>query len=235
MDYFTIIYQALFSVIALFILTKLLGYRQVSQFSMFDYINGITIGSIAAEVATNLNGDYLKLFTAMVVYALFVIMLSKISQKSIPLRRLINGKAIVLYLHGSIFNENLKKAKMDVDEFLVECRINGYFDLSQVEAAILEPNGKISFLPVTENRPATPKDLGITPVQEEMFANVIVDGQILEYNLKHIGRDRKWLDQQLSVQNVKDIQNVFLAICDRQGNFYVYERCNHIVDNDILG
>lgn len=235
MEYLTIAYQALFSAIALFLLTKIMGYRQVSQFGMFDYVNGITIGSIAAEMAIDLDGNYLKPLVAMVVYTVFVIMLSKISQNSIPLRRLINGKAIVLYQNGELYNENLKKAKMDVDEFLVECRINGYFDLSQIESAVLEPNGKISFLPVTEERPATPKDLGIMPTQEEMFANVIIDGHLLEYNLKHVGRDKNWLNQQLEGQNIKKIEDVFLAICDKQGNFHVYPKIDHVVDRDILG
>lgn len=235
MEYLTVAYQSLFSAIALLILTKLMGYRQVSQFSMFDYVNSITIGSIAAEMAIDLDGNYLKPLVAMVVYASFVLLLSKLSQKSIPLRRLINGKAIVLYQNGELYNKNLKKAKMDVDEFLVECRVNGYFDLSQIESAVLEPNGKISILPVTEERPATPKDLGICPSQEEMFANVIVDGQILDYNLKHIGRDKNWLNQQLEGQNIKKIEDVFLAICDKQGNFHVYPKINHVVDRDILG
>lgn len=235
MEYFTIFYQSLFSIIALLILTKLLGYRQVSQFSMFDYINGITIGSIAAEMAVDLEGNFLKPFLAMVVYTTFVIILSKISQKSIFLRRLINGKAIMLYQNGTIYNENLRKAKMDVDEFLVECRVNGYFDLSQIESAVLEPNGKISFLPVTEDRPATPKDLGIKPAQEEIFANIIVDGHILKENLKHVGRDQNWLNQQLDGKNIKKLEDVFLAICDKQGNFYVFPKMEHLVDKDILG
>jgi len=235
MEYFNIFYQSLFSIIALLVLTKLLGYRQVSQFSMFDYINGITIGSIAAEMAVDLEGNFLKPLLAMVVYAAFVILLSKISQKSIPFRRLINGKAIMLYQNGTIYNENLRKAKMDVDEFLVECRVNGYFDLSQIESAVLEPNGKISFLPVTEDRPATPKDLGIKPAQEEIFANVIVDGHIMKENLKHVGRDQNWLDQQLDGKNIKKLEDVFLAICDKQGNFYVYPKMDHLVDKDILG
>lgn len=124
---------------------------------------------------------------------------------------------------------------MDIDEFLVECRVNGYFDLSQIESAILEPNGKISFLPVTEDRPATPKDLGITPTQEEIFANVIVDGKIMEYNLKHAGKDRNWLDQQLEGQNIKKLEDVFLAVCDKQGNFHVFQKMDHEVDKDLLG
>lgn len=235
MEYFNVFYQSLFSIIALLILTKLLGYRQVSQFSMFDYINGITIGSIAAEMAIDLEGNFLKPLLAMVVYAAFVILLSKISQKSIPLRRLINGKAIMLYQDGKIYNENLRKAKMDVDEFLVECRVNGYFDLSQIESAVLEPNGKISFLPVTEDRPATPKDLGIKPAQEEIFANIIIDGHIMKENLKHVGRDQNWLNQQLDGQNIKKPEDVFLAICDKQGNFYAFPKMDHLVDKDILG
>ena len=235
MEYFTIFYQSLFSVIVLLILTKLMGYRQISQLSMFDYINSITIGSIAAEMAVDLEGNYLKPLLAMVVYAAFVIILSKISQKSIPFRRLINGKAIMIYQNGMIYNENLRKAKMDVDEFLVECRVNGYFDLSQVESAILEPNGKISFLPVTEDRPATPKDLGIQPIQEEIFANVIVDGKVMEYNLKHAGKDRNWLNQQLDGKNIKKIEDVFLAVCDKQGTFYAFPKMDHAVDNDLLG
>lgn len=235
MEYLSIIYQALFSAITLLILTKIMGYRQVSQFSMFDYINSITIGSIAAEMATDLEGNYMKPFLAMIVYASFVILLSKISQKSVPLRRLINGKAIILYQKGNLYNENLRKAKMDVDEFLVECRISGYFDLSQIETAILEPNGKISFLPISEDRPATPKDLGIVPSQDEVFANIIVDGEVLEYNLKHIGKDRNWLNQKLDGQNIKKIDDVFLAICDKQGNFHVYPKIDHVVDRDVLG
>ena len=235
MEYLTICYQALFSIIALMILTKFMGYRQVSQFSMFDYINGITIGSIAAEMAIDLEGNFMKPFVAMVVYTIVVILLSKLSHKSIKLRRLINGKAIMIYQNGQIYNENLRKAKMNVDEFLVECRVNGYFDLSQIDSAVLEPNGKISILPVTKDRPATPKDLGIEPTQEEIFANIIIDGKVMPENLKHIGRDMNWLNQKLDGQNIKKTEDVFLAICDKQDNFYVYPKVNQIVDQDILG
>lgn len=235
MEHITIIWQSVLSVLALLLLTKLMGYRQISNMSVFDYITSITIGSIAAEMAIDLEHDYLKALTAMTIYALFAILLSKLSQKSVPLRRIISGKAILLYLHGELYKQNLKKAKMDVDEFLVECRINGYFDLSQIEAAILEPNGKISILPVTKNRPVTPDDLNIAPEQEEMFANVIVDGQILQYNLEHVGMDQSWLEQQLALRNIKDVKDVFLAICNRQGVCHIYQEINHIVDKDVLG
>ncbi len=235
MEYITTIYQSLFSCITLLVLTKLMGYRQVSNLSMFDYINSITIGSIAAEMAMNTNGEYLKPLVAMITYAVVVITLSKLTQKSIIARRLINGKPIVLFLHGEIYNKNLKKAKMEADELLTECRINGYFDLSQIEAILLEPNGKISILPVTKNKPVTPMELGIHSTQEEMFANVIVDGRILKYNLSHIGYNEEWLNRQLSTHNIKDVNDVFLAICNNQGTIHIYPKCSHVIDKDILG
>lgn len=102
----------------------------MSQMSMFDYINGITIGSIAAEMATSLEENFVQPLTAMIVYALAAILLN----------------------HGELYRENLKKAKIDVNKFLVQCRVNGYFDVSKLETAILEGNGKISFLPKVSDR-----------------------------------------------------------------------------------
>ncbi len=124
-----VIALSLGSIIAIFVLTKLMGYRQMSQMSMFDYINGITIGSIAAEMATSLEENFMQPLIAMIVYALSAILLSWISSKSIRARRVIEGKPLVLLNHGELYGENLKKAKIDVSEFLVQCRVNGYFDV----------------------------------------------------------------------------------------------------------
>ena len=182
-EVFYIIALSIGSIIAIFILTKLMGYRQMSQMSMFDYINGITIGSIAAEMSTSLESNFVQPLTAMIVYALSAILLSWIGSKFIKARRVIEGTPLVLMNHGEIYRENLKKAKMDVTEFLVQCRVSGYFDVSKLETAILEGNGKISFLPKVTDRPATPEDLNLSPQQDHMVANVILDGKIMEQNL----------------------------------------------------
>ena len=184
-----IIALSLGSVIALFILTKLMGYRQMSQMCMFDYINGITIGSIAAEMATSLEENYVQPLTAMIVYALAAILLSWLSSRSIKARRVIEGKPLVLLNNGELYWENLKKAKIDVNEFLVQCRVNGYFDVSKLETVVLEGDGKISFLPKAAERPVTPSDLNLSAQQDYMVANVILDGKIMEENLRHTGND----------------------------------------------
>ena len=177
------------SIVAIFILTKFMGYRQMSQMSMFDYIIGITIGSIAAEMSTSLEENYVQPLTAMIIYALSAVLLTWLCSKSVIIRRLVEGKPLVLLNNGEIYRDNLKKAKIDVSEFLEQCRVNGYFDVSKLQCAILEGNGKISFLPKATDRPMIPADINLNPSQDFMVANVIIDGKLMQKNLQHTGKD----------------------------------------------
>ena len=154
---------SLISLAALFLLTKLMGNKQVSQMNLFDYIVGITIGSIAAEMATELDTPENSLL-AMAVYAVVAVCISLLTNKSLAARRIMTGKPLILMDGGVIYRDNLKKAKMDLGEFLMYCRIGGYFDLSQIQTALLEHNGKVTFLPVEMQRPATPADFSTQPL-----------------------------------------------------------------------
>lgn len=229
-----IIALSLGSVVAIFVLTKMIGYRQMSQMSMFDYINGITIGSIAAEMATSLESSFVQPLTAMIVYSLAALFLSWFSSKSIKARRVIEGAPLVLLNRGELYRENLKKAKIDVTEFLEQCRVNGYFDISKLETAILEGNGKISFLPKSSDRPLTPSDMQLSPQQDYMVANVILDGKIMKKNLKATGNDEKWLNQQIKGQGAKNIEDVLLATCNCSNQVTVYLKRNQKEAKDIL-
>lgn len=140
-----IIVLSIASIVELFVLCKLMGYRQLSQMSMFDYVNGITIGNIAAEMATSLDDSFVEPLVAMIVYALAAILLSWWSSKSIRARRIIAGKPTLLLNNGKLFEKNFRKAKIDINEFLAQCRVNGYFDISQLQSAILEENGISAF------------------------------------------------------------------------------------------
>lgn len=229
-----IIALSLGSIIAIFILTKLMGYRQMSQMSMFDYIIGITIGSIAAEMSTSLEENFTQPLTAMIVYALAAVALAWITSKSIKARRVIEGSPLILLNHGELYRDNLKKAKIDVTEFLVQCRVNGYFDISKLECAILEGNGKISFLPKAGERPLTPTDMQLSPAQDYMVANVILDGKIMSENLKHTGNDEKWLHGQIKAQGAKKVEDVLLATCDLSNQVTVYLKENKKEAKDVL-
>lgn len=223
------------SIVTLFILTKILGDREMSELSMFDYINSITIGSIAAEMATSLEGDFLKPLVAMVVYTAISFTISYLTCKSIVIRRFFEGHTLILYQNGQIFEKNLLKAKIDINEFLSMCRVSGYFNLNEIHSAFLESNGRLSILPMTINRPVTPADLNLNLSQEFPLANVIIDGHILRDNLKSTGKDENWIAKQLAAQGVKDIREVILATCDNSGNsLNVYIKLNKKVTDDIF-
>lgn len=207
----------------LFLVAKFIGHKQISQLDFFDYITGITIGSIAAEMATELEKPW-KPLTAMVIYGGITVLLSFISSKFPRSRKYLNGTPTILLDHGKLYYENLKKSKLDLSEFMVMCRQQGYFDLTSIQTAVFEYNGKLTILPVSSQRPATPNDMGLAPDQELLFTELIMDGRVLEDNLKRMGLDTTWLDKQLKQRHIHSPKEVILAVCDRNQKFVVYER-----------
>ena len=203
MDFFRVFITAPISLTVLFLLAKLMGNKQMSELNMFDYINGITIGSIAAELATGEFTDIYDGVMAMVIYSLIAIMLTFLSQKSLLLRRFITGKSIIIYDNGKFYNKNLSTAKIDINEILVMCRSKGYFNFDEIQTVILESNGQLSILPKDKNRPLTPDDMKITVLQSGVEAVVIQDGKVLERNLKATGNNIEWLKKELKKQNIK--------------------------------
>ena len=222
MNIIKIISLSLGSLVILFLLTKLMGNREISQLTMFDYIVGITIGSIAAEMSTSLENNFIEPVVAMLIYGIVSFSISFFTCKSLNMRRFFTGKAKILLDNGKLYRKNFKSAKLDINEFLMECRINGYFNLSDIQTAILEPNGRISFLPKALKRPATPEDLNLSPSKENIVYNIILDGVLLKENLEKSGNNINWLENNLKKQGISDIKKIFLATCDNQNNLSVY-------------
>lgn len=224
MDFLTICLTSLGSFAALFLIAKVIGHKQIAQLDFFDYTTGITIGSIAAEMATEIEQPW-KPLTAMILFGGVSILLSIISNKFPRSRKYLNGTPTILLDHGKLYRENLNKAKLDLSEFMVMCRQQGYFDLSNIQTAVYEYNGKLSILPVSSQRPATPNDMSLAPEQELLFTELIMDGRIMESNLKRMGLDLTWLDHQLKQQHIRSAKDVFLALCDQNLKFIVFENC----------
>lgn len=222
MDFLALCVTALGSFGALFVIAKFIGHKQIAQLDFFDYITGITIGSIAAEMATELEEPW-KPLTAMVIYGGVAVLLSVLSNKFPRMRKYLNGTPTILMDHGKLYRENFKKAKLDLSEFMVMCRQQGYFDLTAIETAVYEYTGRLTILPVSDQRPATPKDMNLAPEQELLFTELIMDGHILEDNLKRMGLDRTWLDKQLKQNHIHSPKDVFLAVCDRNLKFVCYK------------
>ena len=211
MEIIKVILTALLSVASLFIITKIMGHKQVAQLDFFDYVSGITIGSIGAELATELEKPY-KPLIALAIYGLASLLLNLLAHKIPRTRKYINGTPTILMNDGNLYRRNLKKAKLDLSEFMLLCREQGYFDLDEIQTAIFEHNGKLSILPKAANRPATPDDLKITAKATHIGVEMIMDGRVMGDNLSRMGRDVNWLTKQLKIQGCKDAKEIFLGI-----------------------
>lgn len=203
------------SILVLFLLTKMMGAKQVSQMTMFDYIVGITIGSSAAELATELEEPH-KPLTAMIVYGITALAISWASMKSFRARAVMQGKPLVLLEDGVIYRKNLKKARLDLNEFLTYCRIGGWFDLSQLQTAVFEHNGTVSFLPKETDRPATLGDLNMNAKQAQVQTPFVMDGKLLAGNVRQAGKEDSWVRRALLRQGYRDESEVLLALWDGQ-------------------
>ena len=211
MDIIKVILTSLLSVVALFIITKIMGHKQVAQLDFFDYVSGITIGSIGAELATELEEPE-KPLISLAVYGLVSLILNLIAHKLPRSRKYINGTPTILMNDGKLYRKNLKKSKLDLSEFMLLCREQGYFDLNEIQMALLEHNGKLSILPKSANRPATPEDLKITAKATHIGVEVIMDGRVMGENLSRMNLDRIWLKKQLKLQGYTDAKEVLLGI-----------------------
>lgn len=203
----------LLSIAVLFLLEKAMGSKQVSQMTMFDYVTGITIGSVAAELATELE-EPVRPLTALVVYGIAAVGISILTSKSLKARAVVTGKPLVLLENGVIYRDNLKKARLDLSEFLTYCRIGGWFDLNQLQAAVLEHNGVVSFLPKEKDRPATPTDLDLDPKQSQVQTPFVMDGKLLADNVREAGKEEDWVHRALLRQGYQNEKDVLLALWD---------------------
>lgn len=223
------------SLTALFILTKIMGNREMAQLSMFDYISSIAIGSIAGEMAAMSTDNLIQPLISMTFLSICTLAINYLTCKSIILRRFFQGQALLLYQDGQIYEKNLLNAKVDIGELLAECRVMGYFDLEEIHSIYLESNGKISILPIASTRPATPEDMSINAVQTYPMANIIIDGHIMKGNLLSTGKSERWLKSTLSQKGITDIKDVMLATYDPSKNdMNVYKKCYKKFRNDIF-
>lgn len=226
--------RGIVSLIVLFLFTKIIGKHQISQLSLFDYIVGITIGSLAAEMTFFLEKPLLSGLAGLLVFGFAAYIVGIWTVKSIKLRRFLMGEPVIVVQEGLILYEQLKKSKTDVNTLLEECRRNGYFDITKIKYAVLEIDGTISILPKTENRPVTVGDMKIESSDEGLCANIIVDGTLMEKNLENTGKSLKWLKKELKKQGYKDINDILLASLDINDNLSVYKKEKNIKVKNVL-
>ncbi len=210
------------SFVYILVIAKLLGKKQIAQLSFVDYIIGISIGSIAAEMASSTDKPVYLHIIAMTVFFLLDLVLAFIGRKSAMLKRLLNGKPQILINDGKLLYSNLKKSRMTVDELTGMARALGFFDINDIAYAVLETSGDLSVLPKSHAKPTTAKDMGVMPQKPSLPEYLVVDGKVSKDALANLEKDNQWLYDGLKVENKKDLENILIAIYDQtRGNFKV--------------
>lgn len=223
MEFLKIVILSVSSFLVLFLLSKVMGFRAIAELSFFDYVIGITIGSVAAEMCTNIDIEWWKGITAMVIYVLFDMAFILISQKTLVGRKIISGVPIVLIDNGKIVEKSVKKARIDLNDLEAAARVSGYYNLSDIQFAVMEVSGKISFMPVPGKRSLNPTDFNFTPERESLQVNVIMDGKIIDSNLSVAGISKKELVRKVRKEN-KEVEKIVLATIDSKKVLTIFEK-----------
>lgn len=207
--------------ILMLILARLMGKRQITQITYYDYIVGISIGSIAAELTFSPHIRMSNFLLGMVIWAVIPIAISKIEMKSSKFRTLIEGKSTTIIKDGQILEKNMKKEKLTIDEMMILLRKKNVFKVSDIETATMEKNGEITLMKKSELEPLTPKDMSMTVEKEKAPCIVVIDGNLMEKDLIKYGYSKDWLLGEINKQGANDVTDVFLAQIDSMGNVYV--------------
>jgi uncharacterized membrane protein YcaP (DUF421 family) len=219
-EWYVIAFRTCIAVVTLFVFTKVLGKRQVSQMSMFEYITGITIGNLIGYISLDTDRNWYVGLTAIFVWIVASLGIAYLQMKSKKARDFIDSKARVLIKDGKVMEDNLKKERLTSDELMEQLRKKNVFKVADVEFAIMEPSGDINVLLTRENQPLTPKHLGIKVAPEQEPQEVIMDGNIMDEPLATIGLSREWLNTELEKLGVA-IENVFIGQVDSYGQLNV--------------
>ena len=223
-DFLNICFRTVLVLIILFFITKMMGKKQISELNFFDYVVGITIGSIAADISLDIEKNMIAGIAALFIYGFISYIISFVSIKSILARRFFIGVPTVLVEKGKIIESGLKKSKIDVNDLLMEARENGYFNLDEIDYALMEVNGNISFLPKEKEKPVTKKDMKIKCSNEGLTVNAIIDSKYMVNNMKAINKDKEWLDHELKVNGYDNYDNILLAMINNNYKVTIYEK-----------
>lgn len=222
--YLEVVLRTLLAIAVLLVLARLNGAKQISQLTFYDYIVGISAGSIAASMCIELDINLWFCLIAMTIFMLSSLVLSLLTSKSIMMRRMLTGSPVFLIDQGKILYDGLKRTHMDVNDMLRELRVMGYFDPAEVNYAIMETNGNLSVMPKVAERPAKTSEQGMTLPEDGLKANVIIDGKFMHGNLKAMDKTVEWVQNEVERQQAGPLSDIALATLDEEGSLSIYKK-----------
>jgi putative membrane protein len=207
----------------LFIVTKVLGKKQLAELSFIDYVVGISIGSIAADWSTETEQPFYHFLIAISIYCLFSLLLDWLERKQ-PFRKFLKGEVLTIIEEGEFNYENLKKSKLDVEDVLGMAREKDIFDVEDIAYALFETTGKLSILPKSPKRPTVIEDFDIQEEPASLTDYVIVNGKLRYEVVRELGMNVETLFDRLKIRSKKDLENFLVVSYDKEKKDFLVHR-----------
>ncbi len=206
--------------VTLLAVMRLLGKRQLGEMELSEFVVAALIADMAAHPLQDLGIPLINGLVPMLTLFCCEVLIAGVSLKSIRLRKLLFGKPSLLISHGVIDQKEMRKNRFTLDELTQELRAQGVTDLSKIEYAILETNGKLTVIPFPAEKPVTASMLGLS-VEDSGYPFIIIcDGRVLSENLLRSGNDETWLKRELTRRGAKSPREVFLLSVNMAGQIY---------------
>lgn len=202
------------------IVMRIMGKRQIGQLQPFELAIAIMISELAAVPMQNTGIPLVSGIIPILTLLAAQLLISFVSLKSVKARGIICGKPSILIENGRIIEQNLRNEMYTLNDLLEQLRIKDTPNISDIEFAILETNGQLSIIPKSQKRPVNPEDLQLATQYEGLPLDLVVDGAIIDKNLKKANLSEPWLLLQLNKFGIKGFKDVLFASLDSQGNLY---------------
>lgn len=219
-----IVFRSTCTYIILLILGRVIGRKLISRITFFDFIVGVTIGSIGVRIALGSQESPFLAAVSTIVITILVVITDYIDIKSISFRKVVDGEPIILISNGKLLDYNLKKAKTNINKLMSQLREKDIFNVDDVAIAVIENDGQLSVLPKVDKQPVTTGDLYIPTKYNGLMVDIIIDGKIIYDNLKSTNHDKQWVMEQLKVHSIYDVNEVFYAGLNDSGTLYVSKK-----------
>ena len=229
-----IILQTILAFFSILFYARIIGKKQIAELTFYDYINGITFGSIAANMASDINQRTWQHFVGLSLFAALTFLMQYLSLKNRTAQKVIDGEPVVLIHRGKILEKNMAKTRFNLDDLLLELRQKNVFNIKDVDYGILEIDGKLSVLLNANKKPLTPEDLKLPGQPESIVSELIMDGQVIEANLKQHGLSREWLNNKLKENQINELNDVVFASYNPIDGSLYFDLRNDNLDKDTV-